>query len=302
MRGTGMRDFILVMIMLLLPLHSSGAEAVKLKYKLSIYADEKGNGLKQPEGIACREGRVVAADSGNGRLVLFMNDGGELKGGTEVKIPQIVYPVRAKIAPNGDILVLDERQRKIARLSQQGAFKQYVEPSGLPAQTLVVPAGIDVDGSGALYLLDIVAGRVLVLDKDGKYQRQADFPKEYGFITDLAVDSRGTIFITDGVTATVYSNAKDPAVFSPLSKALKEDIKFASNISVDNNGTLYISDRNGGGIAVLGQDGSLRSRQLSLGWKEGMVRYPSQTCIDKDGDLIIADRANNRIQVFSAVQ
>lgn len=289
---------ILLMIVLLLPLSVFGAEPVKLKHAFSLYADEKGNGLNQPEGIACSEDRLVVADSGNGRLVFYPLQGGEPKGGKEIKAPQLLYPVRLAINSKGDIFALDGRQRKVVRFSREGASKGFVEPSGLMSQSMLVPTGLDLDGNDNIYLLDIVAGRVLVLDPDGKFLRQLDFPKVYGFITDLAVDPKGTVFLVDGAKSMVYSNAKDPAAFSAITGSMKEDLKFPSNIMTDKKGSLYLSDQNSGGIVVVGQDGTFRNRLLSLGWKEGTVRYPAQLCADKAGAVFVTDRGNNRIQIF----
>jgi sugar lactone lactonase YvrE len=297
-----MSRLILLLIVLAMPLSAFGAEPVKLKYASSVYADVKGVGLNQPEGIACGEDRLVVADSGNARLVLYTLQGGEAIGGTEIKLPQVLYPVRLAITSKGDLLVLDERLRKVARITRDGVFKAYVEPSGLPAQTMIIPAGLGVDADDNLYLLDALAGRILVLNAEGQFQRQINFPKEYGFITDLAVDPKGTVFAVDAVKSVVYSTAKDPAALTPITGTLKEDLKFPSNIMTDKKGTLYISDQNGGGIVAIGQDGTFRNRMLSLGWKEGAVRYPTQTCVDKDGSLFVADRANNRVQKFTPLK
>ena len=302
MRGMIMHRLIILIIALTLPLPAFGAEPVRMKYALSAYADEKGNGLNQPEGIACKGDRLVVADTGNGRLILYSLQGGEPRGGKEIKLSQVVYPIRVRINSKGDIFVLDERQRKVVRLTPEGTFKQYLELGGLATESMVVPAGIDLDGADNVYLLDVLGGRVLVLDADGKMQRQINFPKEYGFITDLAVNPKGTVFLTDGPKSMVYANAADPNAFTPLTGIMKEDLKFPSNIIADTKGMLFISDQNSGGIVAVGQDGSFRNRMLSLGWKEGAVRYPAQLCVDKDGNLFVADRANSRIQEFTPIQ
>jgi len=297
-----MSRLLVLMIVLLLPPHAFGAEPVVMKYALSAYADEKGNGLNQPEGIACKDDRLVVADTGNGRLVLFTLQNGELKGGKEIKLPQVIYPIRVRVNSKGDIFVLDERQRKVVRLTPEGVFKQYLELGGMATESMVVPAGIDLDGADNIYLLDVLGGRVLVLDADGKMQRQITFPKEYGFITDLAVNSKGTVFLVDGVKSMVYANTADPNAFAPITGTMKEDLKFPSNIVTDAKGMLFISDQNSGGVVVVGQDGTFRNRLLSLGWKEGAVRYPTQICVDKDGVLFVADRANSRIQMFTPLK
>ena len=57
-------------------------------------------------------------------------------------------------------------------------------------------------------------------------------------------------------------------------------------MAVDKKGTLFISDQYGGGIVVVGQDGSLENRMLTLGWQDGAVRYPAQICVEKNGDFL----------------
>lgn len=291
-----------LMIVLFLPLYAFGAESIKLKYALSLYADEKGIALNRPEGIACREDFLVVADSGNGRFVFYTRQGGELKGGKEIKLPQIIYPVKVALNSKGDIYALDGRLRKVARIGQDGSFKAFVEPSGLTTQSMVVPAGISVDGDDNLYVLDVMGGGVLVLNPEGKFLRRIDFPKEYGFITDLTVDPKGTAFVVDGAKSMVYSNAKEQTVFSPITGTLKDDLKFPSNIIIDKKGRLFISDQNSGGVVVIGPDGKLQNRMFTLGWKEGSVRYPSQLCIDSEGIVFVTDRENSRIQEFTPLK
>jgi hypothetical protein len=299
MKGTGLSRLIILMLLLLVPLSSFGAEAIKLKYAYTLYDDGKGNGLREPQGVACGTDSLVVADSGNARIVIYSLKSGDATGGKEIKIPEIVYPVQVKISSMGDIFVLDARSRKVVRLNHEGAFLRYVDLGSALTESMMVPVCIDLDNDDNLFILDVGNGRVLVFSADGKFQRQIEFPKEYGFITEMAVDQKGVIYIVDSVTATLYSNAQDPSVFSSISSSLKEDLKFAGGMTIDNStGMIYISDQNSGGIVVVGRDGTLRSRLLDFGWNLGSVRYPSQICLDKSSDLFIADRGNNRIEAF----
>jgi DNA-binding beta-propeller fold protein YncE len=100
----------------------------------------------------------------------------------------------------------------------------------------------------------------------------------------------------------VFSAAKDANSFSPFTKSLREYLNFPTNITTDKKGTLYIVDENGSGIVLLGQDGSYLGRQLSMGWNEGLLYYPSQMCINEKGEVFIADRGNSRVQVFTLVR
>ena len=50
----------------------TAAETARLRYLASVYADEKGGGLKLPEGVACDDkGQLVIGDTGNDRLLRF---------------------------------------------------------------------------------------------------------------------------------------------------------------------------------------------------------------------------------------
>jgi sugar lactone lactonase YvrE len=165
-----------------------------------------------------------------------------------------------------------------------------------------VPKSFRIDSRDNIYILDIFSARVLVLSPDGKYQRHVAFPKEFGFFSDLAVDFRETLLLIDSVKAMVFSATKDSKGFSPLTKSLREYLNFPTGITTDGRGTIYIVDENGGGIVILGQDGSYLGRQLTMGWNEGLLYYPSQMCINEKGEVFIADRGNSRVQIFTLVK
>ena len=294
--------FILLVVSLFPPLNTFSAETVKFKYLQSVYYDEKGGGLKQPEGVASGEkSLLVIGDTGNDRLVRYTFQDRNLKGGSEIKIPQLSNPIRVQINSKGEIFALDGKKRRIVRLSPEGTFRNYVDPEGIPSPSPFVSKSFGIDRSDNIYLLDIFTGRVLVLNPEGKYQKQIPFPKEYGFFSDLSVDSKGNILLIDCVKATVFSAPKDSNSFSPLTKSLREYLDFATSIT-DRRGSVYIVDEDGGGIVILGADGTFVERQLSKGWNEGLLYFPSQMYVNERGEIFIADRGNSRVQIFTLVK
>src|SRR5512135_3389904 len=98
---------LLVLVAFAHPLLSLGAETVKLRHVLSVYNDEKGVGLKKPEGVACSEKSfVIVADTENGRLLRYVLQDKEVKERKEIKVPEMLYPTRVQINSKGEILVL----------------------------------------------------------------------------------------------------------------------------------------------------------------------------------------------------
>ena len=294
-----MLRILLLMTVLLLPAKSFSAEGVKLRHAASIYTDAIGGVIRQPEGVACNDTSLfIVADTGTGRLLRYGFQGGTVKPGTEIKVPELSYPVRVAMNSKGDIFVLDGKKRRILRLSPEGVFKGYLDPPDLPSVAMV-PKSFTIDHDDNIYVLDVFSERVLILDPRGKYQKQVAFPKEYGFMSDIAVDRKGTIYLIDSVQAAVAVAAKGSPGFTPLTKSLREFMDFPAGITLDSRGTILITDRNGGGIVVLGQDGAFHGRQLRRGRTEGLVNYPSQLCINDKGEIFIADSGNNRVQIFT---
>jgi hypothetical protein len=299
---TASARIMLIISILVLSLDSFSAETVKLKYLQSVYFDDKGGGLKQPEAVASGEKSVlVVGDTANDRLVQYTFQDKNLAGGSQIKIPQLSNPIRVQVNSKREIFALDGKKRRIVRLSPEGTFKNYVDPEGIPSPSAFVSRSFKIDRSDNIYILDIFTGRVLVLNPEGKYQKQIPFPKEYGFFSDLSVDSKGNILLLDCVKAMVFSAPKDANSFSPLTKSLREYLDFPTSLS-ESRGTIYIVDEDGGGIVILGADGTFVGRQLSKGWNEGLLYFPSQISVNEKGEIFIADRGNSRVQIFTLMK
>ena len=305
---SGFRKIVFVMAavvlsVLFLYIDFSGA-TVQFRYITSIYNDDKGVELRQPEGIVCDDtSLLLVADTGNGRLVRYSFKDGAVEGGTvEIKVEQMSYPIKTEINSKGEIYVLDRKQRNIIRMTPKGDFRGYLRPVGLPSPASYVPRSFSLDSKDNIYILDILSQRVLILNSEGIYQRQISFPKKYGFFSDVTVDFQGNVLLLDSVNGMVVSAAKNAASFSPLSASLKEYVRFPASLTTDNRGRIYLVDRNGGRVIVLGQDGSFIDSQSAMGWKEGFLNYPSQMCINNKGEAFVTDTLNSRVQIFKIVE
>jgi DNA-binding beta-propeller fold protein YncE len=281
------------------PPGTARAGPVGLKHETSVYIDDRDGPLKSPEGVACDDrGRLVVADTGNGRLLGYEWRDGALRGGAEIKLPQVPYPVRVQIDGRGNVLVLDRRTRRIARVDAAGAFAGHVEPKGTPSAAAIVPASFRVDAFDNVYVLDAAARRVVVLDPAGKVVREAALPDGAAQFTDVAVDGAGRVLAVDAVGAAVWALDKGAASFRPLTGSLKDRMSFPTYAAIA-RGRILLVDQNGNGVVVLGQDGTYLGRELAIGWADGAVYYPAQMCIGSQGTAFVADRGNNRVQIFT---
>ena len=277
-----------------------GAEVLKLRSTATLYADEQGVSLSVPQGVGCGGGATfVVADSGRGRVVRFEVSGALAQTKGVVAVPELAYPIRADVDAKGNLVVLDGKSHRIGRVGLDGKFAGWIDVPAADGSGAAVLRSFALDPAGRVYALDIAGHRIAVLSPSGALERSIAFPPDAGFPTDLTVDLRGTVYVVDGLRRTVYAARKDEKELSSFSKSLAEDLDYPSAIATDGSGHFFVADQNGGGIVLLGVDGSFRGRQSAYGWKEGYLRYPAGLCTNGRGLLIVADRENQRVQVFS---
>jgi hypothetical protein len=275
------------------------AEGVVFKFTRAVYGDDPDLKLKSPEGVGCAEdGRVVVADTGNGRLVTYsVAPDGTLANPKGIKLPEIKYPTHVELDAKGNTFVLDRKARRIARLGRDYRFAGWVEAKDRPG---FVPVSFVVTAGGTIVAIDGSGPSVVELGEDGKELRRIALPR--GQFTDLWVDGQGTTFALDAVGAQIWTATKGSADFKPLGRSLKDAVSFPTHVVSNGRGRLFVVDQNGMGVAILGLDGSYQGRQLALGWGAGLLYYPTQLCVTAKGIAVIADRGNNRVQVFTTLE
>lgn len=273
------------------------AQTTPFVFSGATYRDAREAPLKAPEGVACDDaGNVVVADTGNGRLVVYRHVAGALTGGTPVQPAGMVQPVRAQFDSKGRLLVLDARTRRILTLDLDGKVLAAVEPRGGAFASM--PVAFKLDAQDALHVVDAAQGRVNVIDASGAVVRHLDLPKGAVAVKDVHVDLAGNVYVVDGSSATVWMSEKGAAPFKPFTASMKDRMNFPTYLT-GGRGRFFLVDQFGNGVVVLGADGAYQGRQLAIGWNDGLVYYPSQLCVTTAGDAFLADRGNDRVQVFN---
>lgn len=271
----------------------------KIRFRQAIYKGYEGIGLRYPEGVACNEEYVLVADTGNDRLVKYPYQDGVVKD-AEFEIP-LNSPAIAHINSKGEIFALD-LDRRIQIFGSDGTPKESLSPENSPvSRKKMVPRSFTIDQNDNIYILDIYEEVVLVLDSGSGYIRHIPFPENFGFLSDLAVDNRGAIFLVDSVKAAIFKAEPEAEEFVQLTQGLKEYVNFPTYLSLDSQGIMYLVDKHGGNLVLLNRDGEFLRHKFAYGWLESQLHYPAQLCISEVGGAIfIADRSNSRVQMFSA--
>jgi DNA-binding beta-propeller fold protein YncE len=109
-------------------------------------------------GISVSRDRVVAADSNNGRLLVF-----DTTGRFRVAIPAAGLPRGVALTASGRMVVTDAASDAVTLLDASGAPVQALTGGVGELERFVSPSGIAADEGDGLYVADAATGRVFVL-------------------------------------------------------------------------------------------------------------------------------------------
>ncbi len=170
-----------------------------------------------------------------------------------------------------------------------------------PEQPIITPYGVETDTEGRLYVVDTFLRKVHVYDL--KKNRHSTFPEEgTTFVSpiDIAIDNkRGLIFITDSKEAVIKVFRTGSLSFlkeigremaeRPTGIAINEKDDELLVVDTISANILRFDLNNHQFIGTTGRDGT----------GEGRLHYPTNITVSREGNIIISDSLNFRVQVFS---
>ena len=180
---------------------------------------------------------------------------------------------------------------------------------------------VDVDRGGGIWVVercggDTCFGRpeapILQFDPSGKLVRSFGagmFVSPHG----LCVDNDGNVWVTDsqakdGKGQQVFKFSPEGAVLLTLGKAGvagdgRDTFNQPSDVAVAPNGDVFVADGHGGAnsnarIVKFSKEGKFLKTWGKRGTASGEFDSPHSLAFDSRGRLFVADRGNNRIQIF----
>ena len=168
-----------------------------------------------PRGIGIDpEGKIVVADTGNKRLLVFNQDGSldRAIGSGGPGLDGFDEPVGIALDSNGTFLVADTWNRRIKRIDARSATLAAWRVPTSDSRDVPDKAFLAVDASGVIYLGDPATGRVLIFTAGGQLRASFVLPEtEAGppRPTGLAVDNAANQLL-------VVDNAGNRVLVYPL--------------------------------------------------------------------------------------
>ena len=169
---------------------------------------------------------------------------------------------------------------------------------------------VDPDAHGNIWVFHRSEPNILEFDASGKLLKSfgAGFAQAHG----LAIDRNGNIWVTDaqakdGKGQQVFKFSSDGKVLMTLGKAGvagtgPDTFNGPSDVVIAANGDIFVADGhygdNTGRVVKFSKDGKFFKAWGKRGSGPGEFDEPHSIAMDSKGRLFVADRKNNRIEIF----
>ena len=253
------------------------SSAGKGKYKVVavIAHDEVMGRLKEPSGVfydASKE-RLYVADTGNNRLVSFDKEFSYL---SELTDERFALPVTVLKTEEGDFLVLDAKEGVIKVIDMKQKTVSPFDMKGVPAgKEKFIPGRFTSDGAGNIYVIDRLNRRIVMVKKDGSFDKviAPSSPASFYGFNDVKAGG-GSVYGLDTVSSTVYVFDAKGSVVSKFGVSIEPGLSFPISLA-PYGGFIYVLYRHGGEIGVFDGRGALQYVLSGKGFKEGELYNPS---------------------------
>jgi DNA-binding beta-propeller fold protein YncE len=174
-----------------------------------------------------------------------------------------------------------------------------------PSIVLGAVSAVAENSKGQIFAFHRGQHPILILDRPGNLIRSFGdglFTLAHG----LRIDSEDNIWVTDASNHTMIKFSPDGV---PLLKLGEKDVpgedashfNKPTDIAFATNGDFYVSDGYGNSRVVkFNKDGKFLKAWGKKGAAAGEFNLPHSVQLDREGRVYVADRENNRIQVFDA--
>lgn len=199
--------------------------------------------------------------------------------------------------PDGLIYVGDRATASVLAFDAQGTLMRRLTS---PLADGWLPLGVAFDDTGDLYVTDVTPGRhrVLKLDRAGRLLwaagLQGSGPSQFAFPADVAVDSRGRVYVSDSNNGRVQV-LDEAGSFLQLLPAGGRSLE-PRGLALDGS-RLYVVSTSRHEVLVYDVSGEpqLISRLSGGADPASGLSYPNGVAVAPGGRVYVADRGGNRV-------
>lgn len=272
---------------------------------------------RKPTYIAiAANGRVFLNDTYNNVIAVFDADGVFLDGiiAKDVTLSEFVAGKNNGQIPSGTLYYYNNITKTVDYKMPNQSAKSVPGPD----QSAWSPLGLRFDQQGNLMITNIVGGRheVMIFSEASLSGDLLNFNpqiKEFGvegkeagqfsFPNSVVTDSLGNFYVSDGNNGriSVWTLDLQYKTFFGLG-ATEDGLNLPRGMWMDDKNHLHVADAVGQLIRVYdvsGEEPAFLYNFGDFGPLEGQFNFPIDVCMDSTGRVYVADRENNRVQIWS---
>lgn len=259
-----------------------------LVWKESV-AGDSDHKLRWPSAVAvASDGGFAVADNFGDRLLVFEKVDGvwSVRSSIELSGPP------AGLAWLGGRYVLSIRGKDtLLSLDDQG-----LEESQIPLPPGVAAGPICSKMDDSLVVVSVRQGKILEIDSGGRVLAEIEVPYT---VADLACPVSGGVFAVlpaEGIVVRYDSNWGQIDTWElPQNDSIPP---WPVGIAVDPGGTAFVVDKHGNRVVLLDPQGAIQGFGSRGGSEPGLLRFPSGIATFSNGQIIVLDQGNARVQIF----
>ncbi len=276
-------------------------------YKTSVYD------VVRPLGVAVSPDgeRIYATQSGaTPTTFIFDRDGVKVGELLPPATPKTLHvPVYVAVDPtNADVYVGDRAAGKVYVYDETGTYLSTFQPKGKGVGT-ISPLGLAVGPDGTVYVADVLSAkpadhRILVFAHDGTL-RSVLGKGELNYPNAIVVRPDGGIYVSDSNNGRVVSIDRAGTVSTLIARGVGDgDLGLPRGLAVDDQGRMFVADTTDHMVRLftLGSSPTDHPGYVASfgdeGHDDGKFTFPNGVAADTRGRVYVADRENNRIEVW----
>ena len=211
-------------------------------------------------------------------------------------------PFGVAVSKEGDIAVSDRKNDCIVMFDKTGNFLRRLSHLGNKEGELTYPRSVAFNSRDELAVADSGNNRIQFLDKKSvrvirTFGRQGSATGEFKCPTGVCVDDRDRVIVSDGGNDRVQvfdESGKFLFQFGNESERLEYPYQCVSY-----HHSFIVADYYNHMIKVFDSEGQFLYKFGGCGSENGQFKYPSGLVVDGRGNLLVCDRDNNRVQMFT---
>jgi DNA-binding beta-propeller fold protein YncE len=259
--------------------------------------------MVKPYGIAVsNDGRVFVSDTAARRVFTFDPDAKTVTFVGESGTGKLTKPIGVAIDDDGKVFVADATLNRVFAYGPDGALALAIGHE----DELKAPSGLAADRvNKRIYVADAALHHIVCYSTvDGAAirtigERGAE-PGKFNFPTNLFVDAKGQLYVTDTLNFRVQVFDADGKLLRIFGTQGDTGGSFnrPKGVGVDSDGHIYVADTSFNNFQVFDPEGHLLLYVGSAGHEPGEFYLPAGLYVDALDRIYVADQGNSRVQVF----